>query len=140
MYVDRSLRCDPMKERLIDELNFKNCLRLKRKKTRNFFVGITSKKIRFIIHPGFFDANNIFSDPFIQNLKRKPNMVHDLSRQIKISLKKQRLDNSVKHQIHQILRITSKNGKTEYYGRTYAKNDVVLEPGCIRDAFELREP
>ena len=86
MYVDRSLRGDPMKDKLIDELNFKNCMRLKIKKTRKFFVGITPKKGKFIIHHEFFDANNIISDPFIQNLKRKPNMVHDLSRQRKISL------------------------------------------------------
>ena len=67
-------------------------------------------------------------------------MVHDLSIQIKISLKKQRLENSVKHQIHQILHITIENGKTGYRGRTYAKNDVVLEPGWISGAFELCEP
>ena len=88
----------------------------------------------------FFNANNIISDPFIQNLKRKPNMVHDLSRQMKISLKKHRLENSVKNQIHQIIRITSKNGRTEYHGSKYAKNDVVLEPGWISDDFELSEP
>ena len=41
MYVDRSLRGDPMKYRFIDELNFKNCLRLTRKNTSKFFVGIT---------------------------------------------------------------------------------------------------
>ena len=46
------------------------------------------KKRKFIIHPGFFDAKNIISDPFIHNIKRKPNMVHDLSRQMKISLLK----------------------------------------------------
>ena len=57
-----------------------------------------------------------------------------------ISLKKQILENSVKHQIHQIIRITSNNSKTEYHGRTYAKNEVVLEPGWISDAFDLREP
>ena len=66
-------------------------------------------------------------------------MVHDLSRQMKISLKKQRLGNSVKHQIHKIIRITSNNGKIEYRGSTYAKNEVVLEPGWLSDAFELRE-
>ena len=55
-------------------------------------------------------------------------------------LKKEKLENSVKHQIHQILRITRKNGKTEHCGRTYAKNDVVLEPGQISDTFEFREP
>ena len=49
------------------------------------------------------------------------------------------MDNSVKHQIHQIIRITRNNGKTEYRGRTYEKNEVVLEPFWISDAFELRE-
>ena len=67
------------------------------------------------------------ADPFIQNLKRKPNMIHDLSRKMNIPLKKQRLENSVKHQIHQIIRINSKNGNTEYCGSTYAKNEIVLK-------------
>ena len=43
MYVDCSLRGDPMKEKLIDELNFKNCLHLRRKEASKFFVGITLK-------------------------------------------------------------------------------------------------
>ena len=42
--------------------------------------------------------------------------------------------------MHQIIHIIINNGKTEYRGRTYAKNDVVLEPGCISDTFEIREP
>ena len=67
-------------------------------------------------------------------------MVHDLSRQTNIELKKQIWDNSVKHQIHKILCITIKNGKTEYCGKIYSKNEVVLELGWISDAFELREP
>ena len=50
------------------------------------------------------------------------------------------MENSVKYQIHQTLRITSNNGKTEYLGSTYAKNEVVIEPGWISNAFELREP
>ena len=29
--------------------------------------------------------------------------------------------------------------KTEYRGWTYAKNEVVLQPGWISDAFEFRE-
>ena len=69
-----------MKEKLIDELNFKNCVHLRRNKTSKLFVGITYKKGKFIIHHEFFDANNIISDPFIHNLKRKPKMVHDRSR------------------------------------------------------------
>ena len=41
IYVDRSLSGDPMKDKFIDELNLKNCLRLRRNKTSKFFVGIT---------------------------------------------------------------------------------------------------
>ena len=67
-------------------------------------------------------------------------MFHDLPRQMRISLLKQLLDNSVKHKIHQIVCITSNNGKPEYRERTYAKNDVILKPGWISDAFELSEP
>ena len=115
-------------------------MRLKRNTTSKLFVGITKKKIRFIIHTEFFDAKNIFSHLFIHNIKHKPNTVQDLSIQMKISLKKQILDNSGNHQIHQILRITIKNGKTEYRGCKYAKNEVLLQPGWISDAFEFREP
>ena len=67
-------------------------------------------------------------------------MVQDLSIKMKTLLKKKGQESSVKHKIHQIIRITSKNGKTEYCGRKYAKNEVVLEPGWISDYFELREP
>ena len=88
IYVDRSLRGDPDKDELIDELNFKNCVSLKRKTTSKLFVGLTYKKRKFIIHPEFFDANNIFSHPFIQNLKHKPNIIQDLSRQWRYHFKK----------------------------------------------------
>ena len=87
MYVDCSSRSDLNKGKLIYELNFNKGVRLKRKITSKFFDGIRYKKIEFIIHPKYFDANNIFSHPFIQNIKYKPNMVQDLSRQIKVSLK-----------------------------------------------------
>ena len=87
-------------------------MRLNRKTISKLFVGITYKKRKFMIHPEFFDANNIFSHPFINNLKHKPNMVQYLSRQIKMALKKKILENSVKQQIHQIQRITGRNGKT----------------------------
>ena len=50
------------------------------------------------------------------------------------------LENSANHQIHQILRITSNNGRTEYLGRKHAKNEFVIEPVWINNAFELREP
>ena len=66
-------------------------------------------------------------------------MVQDLSRQMKTSLKRQRLENSVKQKTHQIQLITGRNGKTEYRGWTYEKK-IVLQPGWIRDAFEFREP
>ena len=84
------------------------------------------QKRDFIIHPEYFDANNIFSYSFIQNLKHNPNMVQDLSRKMRTALKKQISEKSVKQKVHQIIRITSKNGKTEYRGSTYAKNEVVL--------------
>ena len=41
MYVDLLLREDLKKDKLIDELNFNNCMRLKRKKKIKLFVGIT---------------------------------------------------------------------------------------------------
>ena len=71
---------------MIDELNLKNCVRLRRNTTRKFFVGITYKKRKFIIHPEYFDANNIFSHPFIKNIRHKPNKVQDLSRKMRITL------------------------------------------------------
>ena len=114
-------------------------MRLKIKTTIKFFVGITYKKRKFIIHPEYFDGNNIFSHPFIQNLKHKPNMFQELSRQMKIALKIYILENSVKHQINQIQRITGRNGKIEYCVWTYAKNKVLLQPGWIWDAYEFLE-
>ena len=52
MYIDRSLRSDPKKDKFIDELNFKNCVRLKIKTKSKYFVGIIYKK-KFIIHSEF---------------------------------------------------------------------------------------
>ena len=49
------------------------------------------------------------------------------------------MENSVKLQIHQILCTTGNNGK-KYHGRTYAKNEVVLETGWISEGFGFREP
>ena len=86
MCVDCSLHGDLMKKKFINELKFKNCLRLRKMKSSKLCVGITSKIGKFIIHPEFFDAKNIISYSFIQNLKLKTNMFHDLSRQMKISL------------------------------------------------------
>ena len=50
MYVDRSLRGDPNKDKIIDKLNFKNCMSLKINTTSNIFVGIKVKEREFIIH------------------------------------------------------------------------------------------
>ena len=44
VYVDRSLRGDTNMEKLIDSLNFMNCMRLNGKTTSKLFVGITYKK------------------------------------------------------------------------------------------------
>ena len=63
MYVDRSLRGDSMKENFIDELNLKNCVLLRRKKSSKFFVSITLER-KYIIHSECFDAKNIISDTF----------------------------------------------------------------------------
>ena len=57
MYVERSLRGDPRKYKLIDEINFKKCIQLKRIQKSKFFVGITVKQRTFIIHPEFMVDN-----------------------------------------------------------------------------------
>ena len=86
MYVDRFLRGDPKKDRLLDDLNFMNCMHLKRIEKSKLFVGITVKQIKFIIHPEFMVVNHIIADQFIQNLKSNPNKVHDLPSEMKRSL------------------------------------------------------
>ena len=79
MYVYRSLRGDANKDKLIDELNFKKCMQLKRILKSKFFVVITNKQRKFIIHPEFMVSNQEITDKFIQNLKSNPNKVHDLT-------------------------------------------------------------
>ena len=79
-------------------------------------------------------------DQFIQNLKSNPNKVHDLTGEMKKSLKKQRMETSIKPKIHKITHIIDNMGKTKYLGRTYANNEVELEPGWIRENFEFSEP
>ena len=69
MYVDRSLRGYPKKDKFIDELNNRNCMSFKIIKTSKVFVGITDKKRKFIIHAEYSDANNISSHTFIHNPK-----------------------------------------------------------------------
>ena len=83
MYIDRSLRENKVK--LIDELNFKKCMQLKISLKRKFFVGITNKQIKYIIHPDFMVANQEITDQFIQNLKSNPNKVHNLTGEMKKS-------------------------------------------------------
>ena len=65
MYIDRSLRGDTKKDKFIDELKPKYCTRFKRKTKINYFIGITVKGRKFIIHAEYFDAKNVFSRPFI---------------------------------------------------------------------------
>ena len=57
MYVDRSLRGDEKKDKLIDELNLKKCIQLRRILKSKFFVGIIKKQRKYIIHPEFMVAN-----------------------------------------------------------------------------------
>ena len=87
MYIDRSLRGDPKKYKLIDELKFKNCMSFKRNKTRKSFVRIKVKGRKFIIRAKYFDAKNISSHPFLQNIKHRPNVVQDLSKPMNKALK-----------------------------------------------------
>ena len=86
MYVDRSLRGDPKKDKFIDELHFKNCMRSKINTTGKFFVGNTVNGEKFIIHAEYFDSKNVFSHPFIHNTKHRPNVVQDLSKPMKKAL------------------------------------------------------
>ena len=71
-------------------------MQLKRILKSKFFVGITNKKIKFIIHPEFMVSNQEIIDQFIQNLKSNPDKVHDLTGEMKKSLKKQRLGKIIK--------------------------------------------
>ena len=87
MYVDRSLRGHAKKDKLIDELNFKKCRKLKKWLKIKFFVGIKNKQRKYIIHPDFMVANQEITDQFIQNLKSNPNKVHYLTGEMKKSFK-----------------------------------------------------
>ena len=48
-----------------------------------FFVGITNKQRKFIIHPEFMVANQEITDQFIRNIKSNPNKVHELTGEMK---------------------------------------------------------
>ena len=47
-------------------------MQLKRIQKNKFFVGITVKQRKFIIHPEFMVANQKIADQFINNLKINP--------------------------------------------------------------------
>ena len=86
MYIDRSLHEN--KDNFIDEINFKKCMQLNRSLKSKFFVGITNKQRKYIIHPDFMVANQEITYQFIRNLKRNPNKVHDLTGEMNKSFKK----------------------------------------------------
>ena len=62
-------------------------MHLKRSMKSNFFVGITNKQRKYIIHPDFMIDNEEIPDQFIQNLKRIPNKVLHLTGAMKKSFK-----------------------------------------------------
>ena len=61
-------------------------MQLKRIQKNKFFVGITLKKRKFIIHPEFMVANQKLTDQFIHNIKSNPNKFHDLTGEMNRSL------------------------------------------------------
>ena len=79
MYVIRSLRGDPKKYKLIDDLKFSNCMHLNGIPKSKLFVGVTVKQRKFIIHPEFLVANHIIADQFVHNLKSIPNKVDNIT-------------------------------------------------------------
>ena len=62
-------------------------MQLKKLLKSKFFVVITNKQIRYIIHPEFMVTNHKITDQFIQNIKINPNKVRDLTGEMKKSLK-----------------------------------------------------
>ena len=84
-------------------------------------------------------ANHKIADNCFQNFKSNPNKVHDLTGEIKRSLKKREIEKKIKLQIHTLTRITDNNGKTDYHGSTNANHFIALEPGWICDNFEFHE-
>ena len=139
IYTDHSLRGDPNKDKLIDESKFRNLMHLKINTTIKFFVGITVKGRKFIIDAEYFDAKNIFSHQFIQNLKHIPNVVQDLSKPTKKVLRRQIFENSVEQKVHQIKKSLARMVKNTVDGRIQ-KNMFLLEIGWISNDFEFREP
>ena len=82
-----------------------------------FFIGITNKQRKYIIHPDFMVSNQEITDQLIQNLKSNPNKVHDLTGEMKKSFFLKRLETSIHPQIQKISRITDIIGKTKYLVR-----------------------
>ena len=126
MYIDHSSTGYPKMDKLIDELKFKNCMRLKRKPTIDLFVGVILKKegllfILNILMPTISSHIHLF---IISNIKQT--FFSTYQEKLRYHFKIYILENSVEQQIHQIKFTTSNNGKTEYCGRMYAKNEVVL--------------
>ena len=80
-------------------------------------------------------ANQEITDQFIHNLKSNPNKFHDLTGEMKRSLKKERLEETRKLQIQKITRITENNGKTDYHGSTYANHLAA----CNHSTFTMNE-
>ena len=60
-------------------------MQIKRSLKSKFFVGITNKQRKYIIHPDFMVANQEITDQFIQNIKINPKKVHDLTREMNTS-------------------------------------------------------
>ena len=68
-------------------------MQLKRSTKSKFFVGITNKQTKYIIHPDFMVDNKEITDQFTQNLKRIPNKVHHLTGAMKKLFKKMEIGN-----------------------------------------------
>ena len=62
-------------------------MQLKRSMKSKFFVGITKKQRKYIIHTDSMVDNEEITDQFIQNLKRIPNKDHHLTDAMKKSFK-----------------------------------------------------
>ena len=139
MYVNRSLHGDPRKNKLIDEVNLKNCVRLYRRQQEISLLVLQWKKESLLFILNILTPEYIITSIYSEYQTWTKHGSEPVKKNGDITLKK-RLDKSINHQIHQIIRINRKNGKTEYRGRTYAKNKVVIEPGWISNVFEFREP
>eukprot|EP00978_Attheya_sp_CCMP212_P022812 scaffold68740_cov63-Attheya_sp.AAC.1 len=140
MYVNCELRGDPKEDTLIKELSFTSCKRLQTNKKSKFFVGVTAKGRKFIVHEEYFDSNKIFSFPFLANVKKNSNVDHKLTSAMKQKLKKQRLLYSVHYQIVRIAKVTDKNKATVYRGWSLKEVSVILDLYWIEENFKIREP